>query len=161
MQFRIAEWGDPYLMAYQVLARKYRSWTFDELVGQPDVHYPAEQVERPDAGFVRRRIERIMDGAASRLPREEPAGGWDALQTTLRMLRFHRWVTGWSDDARFFDVLAELRPSSFRATKQKWSDGGAAKEIQAQLVSLFEELAESDRKIADRVKGILAKRLAG
>ena len=29
-----------------------------------------------------------------------------------------------------------------------------------ELVSLFEELADSDRKIADRVKGILAKRLA-
>jgi len=29
-----------------------------------------------------------------------------------------------------------------------------------ELVSLFEELAESDRRIAERVKGILARRLS-
>ncbi|HEX6132779.1 MAG TPA: UvrD-helicase domain-containing protein [Longimicrobiales bacterium] len=112
---------------------------FEELVGQPDVEYPAEGAERPNAGFVRRRIEDIMDRAASYLPQEEPRDGWDRLQNSLRMLRFHRFVLGWTRDARLLDILAELRPSSFKATKKRWANGDVAKELERELVELFED----------------------
>lgn len=112
---------------------------FAELVGQPDVEYPADEAARPNASFMRRRIEAIMDGAVSHMPELEPAGGWDKLQTALRMMRFHRFVLRWTGDARFLDILAELRPSSFRATKKKWPDGDAAKEMEAELAELFED----------------------
>jgi ATP-dependent helicase/nuclease subunit A len=110
---------------------------FEVLAAQPDVEYPAQREARPDASAVRRRIESIMDRAASHLPREEPRGGWDRLQATLRMLRFHRFVLGWADDVRFLDIVAELRPSSFAARKARWPDGAAAKELERELVSLF------------------------
>jgi ATP-dependent helicase/nuclease subunit A len=112
---------------------------FEVLAAQPDVEYPAQREARPDASAVRRRIESIMDRAASHLPREEPRGGWDRLQATLRMLRFHRFVIGWSDDVRFLDIVAELRPSSFAARKARWPDGAAAKELERELVSLFSD----------------------
>jgi ATP-dependent helicase/nuclease subunit A len=112
---------------------------FEELAGQPDVTYPAEPVERPDASSIRRRIEAIMDRAVSHMPADEPYGGWDRLQTALRMMRFHRFVLGWTSDARFLDILAELRPSSFKATKKKWPDGAAARQIEAELAPLFED----------------------
>ncbi|HEX6309445.1 MAG TPA: UvrD-helicase domain-containing protein [Longimicrobiales bacterium] len=112
---------------------------FEELVGQPDVEYPAEPAERPSAGLVRRRIEEIMDRAVSCLPQEEPREGWDRLQTSLRMLRFHRFVLGWKRDARFLDILAELRPSSFKATKKRWANGDAAKALEHELAELFED----------------------
>jgi ATP-dependent helicase/nuclease subunit A len=110
---------------------------YDELTGQPDVEYAAQEAARPNPAFVRRRIEALMDQAASQMPQDEPHGGWDRLQTSLRMLRFHRWVLGWSDDARFLDLLAELRPSSFKATKKKWPDGDAAKALGEELAELF------------------------
>ena len=112
---------------------------FEELVGQPDVDYPAPRAERPDARAVRRRIEELMDRAVSFMPAEEPRDGWDRLQTSLRMLRFHRFVLGWKRDARFLDILAELRPSSFGATKRRWADGDAAKELEREFAALFED----------------------
>ncbi|HEX2167927.1 MAG TPA: UvrD-helicase domain-containing protein [Longimicrobiales bacterium] len=112
---------------------------FEELVGQPDVQYPAPEADRPNATFIRRRIEELMDRAVSHMPAEEPRDGWDRLQTSLRMLRFHRFVLGWKRDARFLDILAELRPSSFKATRKRWRDGDAAKELERELAALFED----------------------
>jgi ATP-dependent helicase/nuclease subunit A len=112
---------------------------FEELVGQPDVEYAAPQAERPNAGVIRRGIEELMDRAVTHMPAEEPRDGWDRLQTSLRMLRFHRFVLGWKRDARFLDILAELRPSSFTATKRRWANGDAAKELERELAALFED----------------------
>jgi ATP-dependent helicase/nuclease subunit A len=112
---------------------------FEELAGQPDVDYHAPPADRPDASLLRRRIESIMNRAATHMPRDEPRGGWDSLQTTLRMLRFHRFVLGWSDDARFLDIVAELRPSSVRATRNRWPDGDAAREIEGELRELLDD----------------------
>jgi ATP-dependent helicase/nuclease subunit A len=121
------------------LAPQQLAGLFEVLAAQPDVEYPAQREPRPDASAVRRRIESIMDQAASHMPREEPRGGWDRLQATFRMLRFHRFVLDWSDDVRFLDIIAELRPSSFTARKARWSDGAAAKELERELVGLFSD----------------------
>jgi ATP-dependent helicase/nuclease subunit A len=112
---------------------------FAELSRQPDVTWPAERVARPDASALRRRIESLMDAAASIMPVEEPPGGWDRLQNTLRMLRFHRFILGWADDARFLDAVAPLVKSSFKVTKRQWKDGDAARVIEGQLCELFED----------------------
>ncbi|MBR9990367.1 MAG: UvrD-helicase domain-containing protein, partial [Gemmatimonadetes bacterium] len=112
---------------------------FEELVGQPDVEYPAAGAERPDAGTIRRRVEALMDRAVTHMPADEPRDGWDRLQTSLRMMRFHRFVLGWKRDARFLDILAELRPSSFTATKKRWSNGDAAKELEREFAALFDD----------------------
>jgi ATP-dependent helicase/nuclease subunit A len=111
---------------------------YEELAGQPDVDYVAEPAPRPDPTRIRRRVEGLMDAAVSHMPRDEPHGGWDRLQTSLRMLRFHRFVLGWSsDDAHFIDVLSALRPSSFTATKRRWADGDAARAIERDFAALF------------------------
>jgi ATP-dependent helicase/nuclease subunit A len=112
---------------------------FEELTAQPDVEYPAEAYERPNAGFIRRRIEDIMDRAQRLMPEQEPHGGWDKLQTTLRMLRFNRFVLQWNRDARFLDVLAELKKSAFKATKKQWMNGDAARAVENEFVELFED----------------------
>ncbi|HSJ32303.1 MAG TPA: UvrD-helicase domain-containing protein [Longimicrobiales bacterium] len=121
------------------LAPQQLASLFDELVGQPDVEYPTLPAERPNASAIRRRIEELMDRAVSYMPAEEPRDGWDRLQTTLRMLRFHRFVLGWKRDARFLDILAGLRPSSFGATKKRWPNGDAAKELERELAALFDD----------------------
>jgi hypothetical protein len=80
-----------------------------------------------------------MDARPRTCRRDEHAGGWDSLQTKIRMLRFRRWVLGWSDDARFLDIVAELRPSSVRATRNRWPDGDAAREIEGELRELLDD----------------------
>src|SRR5690606_25062412 len=129
----LAELRDVGLAPYQL------ERLFEELVGQPDVEYPAQVAERPDATFIRRRVEDLMDRAVTYMPADESRDGWDRLQTALRLLRFHRFVLGWKRDARFFDILAELRPSSFSATKKRWSIGDVAKELEREFVALFED----------------------
>ena len=138
---RLAAEGDPMLAELRDvgLAPYQLERLFEELVGQPDVEYPAQVAERPDATFIRRRVEELMDRAVTYMPADEPRDGWDRLQTALRMLRFHRFVLGWKRDARFFDILAELRPSSFSATKKRWSNGDAAKELEREFAALFED----------------------
>lgn len=109
---------------------------FEELAGQPDVLYEAPPAPRPHAGELRRRLESIMDRAATLVP-ADGAGGGDALQRTLRTLRFRRFVVGWSDDARFMDAIASLGAGSFRTSRRRWTDGDAAKAVEADLTALF------------------------
>lgn len=112
---------------------------FEELSQQPDVDWRAARPPRPDPSGLRRVVEQIMDDAARILPAEEPAAGWDSLQVTLRMLRFHRFVVGWTDDARFLDALAPLTRSSFDATLNRWPDGDAVKAVRDRFQALVEE----------------------
>src|ERR671923_46386 len=93
---------------------------YEELVEQPDVVYPLERVARPEAGFMRRRLEELMDEAAAYLPAHEPAKGWDALQRTLHRLRFHREVLDWSRDTTFLDVVGDLKLGSFDVVQNRW-----------------------------------------
>jgi ATP-dependent helicase/nuclease subunit A len=138
---RLAAAGDPSLVRLREIGLQPQQLEglFVELAGQPDVEYPSQPVPRPDASGIRRRIETLMDGARQLEPDIEPPGGWDKLQTSLRMLRFHRWVLGWSGDARFLDILGALGPASFGATKKKWQDGDAAKRLERDFAELFED----------------------
>jgi ATP-dependent helicase/nuclease subunit A len=144
---RLAADGDPHLEALRQagLTPQQLEPLFQELSRQPDVHWPATSCDRPDAGALRRRIEGIMDAAARAMPADEPAGGWDRLQSTMRMLRFHRFILGWTNDARFLDAIAPLGKASFRATKKQWLDGDAARAIESELVELFADGGEVNR----------------
>lgn len=110
---------------------------FEELVDQPDVVYPLVRVPRPEASFMRRRLESLMDQAAPYIPDREPARGWDPLQRTLQRLRFHREVLGWQRDTAFLAVIGGLTQGSFKVTQNRWLDGAAAKQLSHELTALF------------------------
>ena len=118
---------------------------YTELVEQPDVIYPLERVPRPEASFIRRRVEQLIDQAAAYLPAQEPARGWDSFQRTLHRLRFHRDVLGWARDTTFLDLLGDLKTGSFDVTQNRWRDGAAAKAIGLELRSLFDSGGAADR----------------
>jgi ATP-dependent helicase/nuclease subunit A len=117
---------------------------FDELVDQPDVVYPLARVPRPEAAFMRRRLEALMDQAAQLLPAREPDRGWDALQKTMQRLRFHREVLGWTRDIAFLDVIGELKRGSFDLTQNRWLNGAAAKDVSLELKALFDSGGAAD-----------------
>jgi ATP-dependent helicase/nuclease subunit A len=137
---RISNAGDDYLAELtRIGVKPQQLYTlFEEISAQPDVKFPAPAGTRPDAQLLRHRIEQIMDDASSWLPSEEPAKGWDTLQTTLRRLRFHRFVLKWDRDATFLDTIGELKSSSFKATQSRWLNGAAAKRIQERFEELFD-----------------------
>jgi ATP-dependent helicase/nuclease subunit A len=138
---------------------------FETLAAQPDVAYPANPEPRPDPAPLRRRLEGVLRRAAAALPRAEPVGGWDRLQVTLRRLRFHHSVLGWDDDARFLDLVAELRPGSFAVTLARWPQPDAGQALQRELVPLFEEDGEAAALVrawwAHRYPVVLAFAAAG
>jgi ATP-dependent helicase/nuclease subunit A len=144
---RLAADGDPLLHALRQagLTPQQLQSLFEEISRQPDVVWPVTRGDPPAAGSLRRRIEGLMDAAARVMPTDEPPGGWDRLQLTLRMLRFHRFILGWTDDARFLDAIAPLGTASFRATKKQWVDGDAARDIEGALVELFTDGGEVHR----------------
>jgi ATP-dependent helicase/nuclease subunit A len=148
---RLSNNGDPSLAELATVGVRPQQLydLFEELSAQPDVMFPADARPRPEAQMLRRRIETLMDDAAHYLPSEEPARGWDALQNTLRRLRFHRFVLGWTNDATFLDTIGELRPSSFSVTQNRWLNGAAAKSIESGFCELFEETGMAGRIIRE------------
>ena len=144
---RLAAAGDPALAELRDVGLRPQqlSKLYEELVEQPDVVYPLERVARPEAGFMRRRLEELMDEAAAYLPAREPAKGWDALQRTLHRLRFHREVLDWSRDTTFLDVVGDLKLGSFDVVQNRWADGRAAKQLGGELRALFADGGAADR----------------
>lgn len=145
---RLSNNGDPALAELRTIGVRPQQLydLFVEIAAQPDVVFPADALNRPDAQQLRHRIEQLMDDAVRYLPSEEPARGWDALQTTMRRLRFHRFVLGWSNDATFLDTIGELRTNSFKATQNRWSNAAAAKRIEESFIELF-----ADNGLAARI----------
>jgi ATP-dependent helicase/nuclease subunit A len=144
---RLSAAGDPVLAELRDVGLQPQQLgsLYEELVEQPDVVYPLERVARPEATFMRRRLERLMDEAIAYLPAHEPAKGWDALQKTLHRLRFHRDVLGWSRDTTFLDVISDLKLGSFDVVQNRWSDGKAAKALSGELRALFNDDGAADR----------------
>ena len=123
----------------------------------PDVRFEAEQVARPPCDDVRRELERLVDDAATLMPADEPAAGWDGLQTKLRRIRFHRWVAGWDDDVVFLDALGELLGSRIEVTLNRWDAPTAdVKRLRAR----FEAFADADGRAMQVVEQWWAHRYA-
>ncbi len=110
---------------------------FHTLVEQPDVVFEAEERDAPDVTFARRALERWMDEAERLIPREEPVGGWDGLQSNVHRLRYHRHIVGWQDPIDFLNALLELSRSA-RATQNRWATDAAGK---ARVKALSDEYA--------------------
>jgi ATP-dependent helicase/nuclease subunit A len=136
---RLSAEGDPSLAELRDVALRppQLEALYTALVGQPDVVYPLERVERPNAAFLRRRLEQLLDEALAQLPSREPPGGWDPCQKTIRKLRFHRDVLGWEQDTTFLDIIGELTPNSFKPTLRRWLDRDVARALGDELRSLF------------------------
>jgi ATP-dependent helicase/nuclease subunit A len=106
---------------------------FDELVGNPDVTFPAEPVDPPpaeDIHALRREADALLERGRSMIPDEPAEKGWDDLQSRLRLLLFLRRVVDWSDRTEFLELMGEeFVGRSYRVTQNRWPDGKAAKSL--------------------------------
>ncbi len=125
---RLAADGDPQLVElnHAGLRPDQLFDLFHTLVEQPDVIFDAPDVEPPDVELPRRALEQWLDEAQRLIPSEEPEGGWDALQQSVRRLRYHRYIAGWQDPIDFLNALLDLTPSA-KATQKRWADDAAGK----------------------------------
>ncbi len=110
---------------------------FARVVGHPDATFPAPPREEPDTRASRNMLESLLDDAESLLPGEEPEGGWDRLQKTVRQLRYRRHAIGWEDTASFCEALTLLTKASCKVTQKSWSDDKAGKLRARQLGEEF------------------------
>ena len=106
---------------------------YDELVANPDVHFPAEAVDPPSDAAVeqgRGELDRLLNRGSRLLPTEPDEKGWDNLQTRLRLLLFLRRVVSWGDRTEFLDVLAEeFYGRSYDVVQKRWPEGARAKAL--------------------------------
>lgn len=157
---RLAGASDPELMALSRLGLRAPDLydAFLLFTDHPDVDFPAPPVPRPDPTAIRQELEQLLDRAQRLLPGEEPAHGWDALQSALRMLRFHRWVLGWSDPVHFLGVLTEFLVADRRTTLGRWTDDRTRRAAVRALVTDVERFAADGSPARELVKRWLAHR---
>jgi ATP-dependent helicase/nuclease subunit A len=123
---RLAAAGDPILAALADVGLRPQQLRdlFEALSEHADVTFPADPVARPEPARARRELESLLEDAVALLPGEEPSGGWDDLQRTIRRLCFYRDIVGWQDDIRFLHALAESLAAVPRATYARWGGPG-------------------------------------
>ena len=114
---------------------------FARTVGHPDVDFPSEPRAAPETSVARAGLDALVDEAELLMPAEEPTGGWDRLQRTVRQLRFRRNAVDWQSVAQFCDALTLLTKSSCHVTQNRWSGDKAVKLRVKQLGERFVEFA--------------------
>ncbi len=118
---------------------------FDQLVGNPDVTFPAEPVDPPGAEAIdalRRELDALLERGRAMIPDEPAEKGWDDLQARLRLLLFLRRVVDWSDRTEFLELTGEeFVGRSYRVTQNRWPDGKAAKALSKDWGELRDGLA--------------------
>lgn len=108
---------------------------FDRLVENPDVHFPADDIEPPSPGEVapvRAELEEIVRHGVELMPDHVPEKGWDSLQKKIRTLAYTLDVTGWEKPAELFDALALLckpGPRGHSIVQKRWKDKALAKKL--------------------------------
>ncbi|MBI4545371.1 MAG: UvrD-helicase domain-containing protein, partial [Gemmatimonadetes bacterium] len=138
---RLAAQGDALLLRAAELGMRPGALfgLFRQLSDNPDVAFPGHPFEAPDPEALRAQLEQLLDRAIALLPEAEPRGGWDAFQTRLRSLRFHR-ALGWHERARLFEALAELQGANFGVRRERWGADPAraqsARELAGELAAL-------------------------
>jgi ATP-dependent helicase/nuclease subunit A len=120
---------------------------FREVADNPDVRWRAPAAPRPADGEVapvRAALERLLERSWARMPTEEPAGGWDPLQTKVRTLRFSRYVLGWDDAVPFLDALATAVGSQNRVTQNRWGADRETKAAAKELCAAWDDFAGAE-----------------
>lgn len=132
---RLSAGDDPLIatLAGAGLAPSQLEGLYDEIVANPDVHFPADAVEPPsdeEVERVRTELDALLDRGARLLPAEPDEKGWDNLQSRLRLLLFLRRVVRWRDRTELLDVLGEeFYGRSYDVVQKRWGDGAAAKAL--------------------------------
>lgn len=107
-----------------------------------DVEFALAEVPAPDITACRAKLEALLVRAQALIPKEEPAGGWDALMGLVRRLQYLRRVANWGKTAHFCDALAEFSKSRCEIKQYKWSDNkegkARAKDLSADFTALFD-----------------------
>jgi ATP-dependent helicase/nuclease subunit A len=136
---RLAASGDDSLVALARVGLEPASLfeLFTRLAENADVAFPADAVPAPAAADARRALEALLDRAQEIMPPNEPAGGWDPLQTLVRRLRFHRFILGWDDDVRFLNVLAEACSSAILVRQTRWARDKRGQKAASELGNTF------------------------
>jgi ATP-dependent helicase/nuclease subunit A len=109
---------------------------FRDVAARPDVRFAAPPAPRPDPALlaaVHAELEALLDASVAHLPTEQPAAGWDALQSKLLALRFSRGTPGWSDEAAFHDALSIAAVGPNDVVRRRWGAGAEAKDAAAGL----------------------------
>jgi ATP-dependent helicase/nuclease subunit A len=115
---------------------------FRDVVADPDVDLPGEEVPLPKFGVVRAELESLLDRAGDLLP-SRPLGtkGWDDLQKILRRLRFLRENNDWGEAIDFFDALELVPDGGCAATLIRWVEDKEGKDRVRDLKKDFKRFA--------------------
>ncbi|BAS26687.1 hypothetical protein LIP_0830 [Limnochorda pilosa] len=107
---------------------------FLTLHGYPDVEPVVADAPRPDVGLVRQELLAYVSRARARLPRSEPAKGWDALQKRIRRISQEAGHLPPGDDVALIRLLEtfDVHP---RPTLNRWADPDTAREALAAFES--------------------------
>ena len=90
---------------------------------------------------MRRKLGRLLDSSLAMLPREDPAGGWDALQEKVRSLQFSRAYRNWEDDTVFLNELTRAFGGN-QVTQYKWGVEDRARKAAKALGEEWESFKE-------------------
>lgn len=110
---------------------------YQELVKYPDVEVFKEKRERPDFAEAKKKIRAYFSELEKKLPREEPEGGWDALQKLVRRVQTLIRMKYLEDDRLFVELMRILGRKA-GVTQKKWPDKAKAKDYAEDLVNFQE-----------------------
>jgi len=138
--------GDPALEELRRLGIDPRTMLkgFEVVVKYPDVEFPLVERPAPDVAKCRTKLGKLLREARELMPREEPDGGWDELQRTVRRLEFHKSMPEWDGVAAFCAAVAWLSKAKCKVTQKDWSDSKEGKAAAKQLGLEFIALVEGD-----------------
>ncbi len=112
---------------------------FEHIAENPDVTFPADQVDAPSASevaSVRGELESLVRRGMELMPEGAPERGWDSLQKKIRTAAFTLDVTGWETPADFFEALALLckeGPRGHDVTQNRWKDKALAADLKRRV----------------------------
>lgn len=110
-----------------------------KLLSYPDVGFSYTQGARPDFGKQKSAFLKQIQNAIASLPRQEPDGGWDDTQETLRYIDRLLRYRDISDDRVFLEILKECE-KEFKVVQKKWDSKDIAKQIKADLETLRQDV---------------------
>jgi len=113
---------------------------FRIFVRYPDVDFAAPAAPLPVIAPLVRKLSALLERGFELMPRAQPDGDWDKVQSALQQLRFEQRSRDWSRPVEFFDSLT-LLPSGAEVIQKKWVRSElTAKDDKADAKAFGEEL---------------------